>query len=77
MVRTAPYTDWTTGFFPGSLWYGYELTGNKELLASAARFTLALDSVRYITKTHDRVLCSIVLMEMLGALLRISPIYLF
>jgi hypothetical protein len=53
MVRTAPYTDWTTGFFPGSLWYGYELTGNKELLASAARFTLALDSVRYITKTHD------------------------
>ena len=29
-VRTAPYTDWTTGFFPGSLWYGYELTGNKD-----------------------------------------------
>ncbi|MCF3110030.1 glycoside hydrolase family 88 protein [Niabella sp. CC-SYL272] len=52
-VRTAPYTDWTTGFFPGSLWYGYELTGNKELALSARKFTLALDSIRYVTKTHD------------------------
>lgn len=52
-VRLADYKDWTTGFFPGSLWYGYELTGNKELAASAKRFTLALDSIRYITKTHD------------------------
>ncbi|MBZ4189889.1 glycoside hydrolase family 88 protein [Niabella beijingensis] len=52
-VRTAPYTDWTTGFFPGSLWYGYELTGNKDLAAAAKRFTLALDSIRFVTKTHD------------------------
>lgn len=52
-VRLANYRDWTTGFFPGSLWYGYELTGNKALAESAKRFTLALDSVRYITDTHD------------------------
>lgn len=52
-VRLAPYTDWTTGFFPGSLWYGYELTGNKKLAEKAKRFTLALDSVRYLTHTHD------------------------
>lgn len=52
-VRVADYKDWTTGFFPGSLWYGYELTGDKSLEAEARRFTLALDSVRYITSTHD------------------------
>ncbi|MBO9618305.1 MAG: glycoside hydrolase family 88 protein [Niabella sp.] len=52
-VRLAPKTDWTTGFFPGSLWYGYELTGDKKLETAAKRFTLALDSIRYITKTHD------------------------
>jgi unsaturated chondroitin disaccharide hydrolase len=52
-VRLAPYKDWTTGFFPGSLWYGYELTGDKNLGLEAKKFTLALDSVRYITNTHD------------------------
>jgi hypothetical protein len=52
-VRTAPYTDWTTGFFPGSLWYGYELTGDHQLAAEAKRFTLALDSLRTVKKTHD------------------------
>lgn len=52
-VRLANYRDWTTGFFPGSLWYGYELTGNKELANQAKRFTLALDSARYIKDTHD------------------------
>lgn len=52
-VRLAPYKDWTTGFFPGSLWYGYELTGDKKLAEKARKFTLALDSVRYLTDTHD------------------------
>lgn len=52
-VRFAPYKDWTTGFFPGALWYGYELTGDQKLADQAKRFTLALDSVRYLTNTHD------------------------
>ncbi|WP_293305378.1 glycoside hydrolase family 88 protein [Pedobacter sp. UBA5917] len=52
-VRLANLTDWTTGFFPGSLWYGYELTGNQNLAVEAKKFTLALDSVRYIKNTHD------------------------
>ncbi|WP_316748765.1 glycoside hydrolase family 88 protein [Pedobacter gandavensis] len=52
-VRLAPYKDWTTGFFPGSLWYGYQLTGDKKLADQAKRFTLALDSVRYLKDTHD------------------------
>lgn len=52
-IRLANYKDWTTGFFPGALWYGYELTGNKALAENAKAFTLALDSVRYIKDTHD------------------------
>ena len=52
-VRIAGVTDWTTGFFPGTLWYGYELSGNKSLADEAKKFTLALDSVRYIKNTHD------------------------
>lgn len=53
VVRLADYKDWTTGFFPGSLWYGYELTGNKTLADDAKKFTLGLDSMRYLTDTHD------------------------
>ncbi len=52
-VRLAGITDWTTGFFPGSLWYGYELTGDKTLAEEAKKFTLALDSIRNIKNTHD------------------------
>ncbi|WP_316812039.1 glycoside hydrolase family 88 protein [Pedobacter heparinus] len=52
-VRLAGLTDWTTGFFPGSLWYGYELTGDQKLAEKAKRFTLALDSIRHIKSTHD------------------------
>ena len=52
-VRLAGYTDWITGFFPGSLWYGYELTGDPNLAREAERFTLGLDSLRYLTNTHD------------------------
>jgi unsaturated chondroitin disaccharide hydrolase len=52
-VRLAGLTDWTTGFFPGSLWYGYELTGDKTLAEQAKKFTLALDSIRNIKNTHD------------------------
>ncbi len=52
-VRLAPPRDWTTGFFAGSLWYGYELSGKNELAKKAAEFTLALDSVQHYTFTHD------------------------
>ncbi|WP_240186837.1 glycoside hydrolase family 88 protein [Pedobacter nanyangensis] len=52
-ARLADYKDWITGFFPGSLWYGYELTGEDKLAKAAERFTLGLDSLRYLTHTHD------------------------
>lgn len=52
-VKLAPPRDWTTGFFPGTLWYGYELSGDKNLGAAARRYTLALDTMQYIKDTHD------------------------
>ncbi|WP_017259829.1 glycoside hydrolase family 88 protein [Pedobacter arcticus] len=52
-VRLTNNNDWTTGFFPGSLWYGYEMSGDNKLKADARKFTLALDSVQYVTDNHD------------------------
>ncbi len=52
-VRLAPQSDWTTGFFPGSLWYGYELSGDKQLATSARKFTLGMDSLKNFKHTHD------------------------
>lgn len=45
--------DWTSGFFPGSLWYAYELTGNDTLKAEAIQYTNLLNPVRYYKGTHD------------------------
>lgn len=45
--------DWTSGFFSGSLWYTYELTGNKALKQYAIQFTNLLYPVREYDGTHD------------------------
>jgi len=52
-VELVTAKDWTSGFFPGSLWYLYELTGNEELKAKATRFTSFVDKAKYRTNTHD------------------------
>ncbi len=51
--RLCPMSDWTSGFFPGSLWYAYELTGDDSIKAQAIRFTNKLNVVRYMKNTHD------------------------
>ncbi|MCE5331787.1 MAG: glycoside hydrolase family 88 protein [Bacteroidales bacterium] len=45
--------DWTSGFFPGSLWYMYELTENEQLRTEAERFTAFVEKAQYRTNTHD------------------------
>ena len=53
--------DWTSGFFPGSLWEGYRLTGDKKLLSEAEKFTARLEGIQYYKGTHDlgfMVFCS-------------------
>lgn len=52
-VLFAGAKDWTCGFFPGSLWYMYEITKNDKFKKVADKYTLMLDSVQYRTNTHD------------------------
>lgn len=47
------YADWTSGFFPGSLWLAYSLTNDTQLRDQAARFTNMLLPVSRMTDTHD------------------------
>lgn len=48
-----PPQEWTSGFFPGSLWYLYELTGDEKWETLADKYTQLLDSIQYFTANHD------------------------
>lgn len=50
---TSNMYGWTSGFFPGSLWYAYENSGNEQVKLQAERWTAGLDSVQYYTGNHD------------------------
>ena len=52
-LRLCGIYDWTSGFFPGSLWYTYEMTGNEELKEAAIKYTNMLNPIREYTGTHD------------------------
>lgn len=45
--------EWTSGFFPGALWYAYEATNDNELKAAAVKWTEKLSNLQYFTKHHD------------------------
>ena len=48
-----PIDDWCSGFFPGSLWLTYELTGDKKWIPLAEKYTEDLDSVKHLKWHHD------------------------
>src|SRR6186713_761891 len=53
--------DWTSGFFPGILWFLYEYTGNKEWKQQAESFTNNIEREKTNGGTHDmgfKVYCS-------------------
>lgn len=52
-IRYVPVDDWVSGFFAGTLWYMYRLTGDDRWAGSARRHTDILDSVQYLTWHHD------------------------
>lgn len=52
-INYARPQDWTSGFFPGSLWYLFDLTGNEKWENLAEKYTEALDTVQYLTSHHD------------------------
>lgn len=45
--------DWTPGFFPGSLWYLYELTGDTAWRSEAEKWTVQMEEVQHFTGHHD------------------------
>ncbi|WP_455641272.1 glycoside hydrolase family 88 protein [Parabacteroides sp.] len=47
------YADWRSGFFPGSVWYLYELSGDTALLPLAQKYTLAIEEAKNLTWHHD------------------------
>ncbi len=51
-TRKVSEKEWTSGFWPGVLWYGYEASGDETILAEAKAYTEALE---FISKTpaHD------------------------
>jgi len=52
-IKTVGPTDWTSGFFPGSLWYLYEYTRDPKWLSAASKYTERLDSVKNFRGSHD------------------------
>lgn len=45
--------DWTPGFFPGSLWYLYELTKDEKWKNIAEKWTISLEPLKTFTGHHD------------------------
>ena len=48
-----PSRDWTSGFFPGELWYMYEFTKDSKWENLARNFTLPLEREKTNAGTHD------------------------
>lgn len=52
LLNTGIYS-WTSGFFPGALWYIYELTGEEQWKEEAIKWTESLDTIQYWSGNHD------------------------
>ena len=53
--------DWTSGFFPGELWFLYEYSGKKEWKTEAEQFTANIEREKTNGGTHDmgfKIYCS-------------------
>ena len=44
---------WTSGFFPGTLWYLFEYTHDRQILELARDFTARVEREQYTTDNHD------------------------
>jgi len=52
-LSVVPAGDWTSGFYPGILWYMYELTGSPEWKEKATKYTHTLEQQMYNRWDHD------------------------
>ena len=54
-LRNSDALWWCSGFFPGTVWYIYEYTGDESVLELARKSTAKLDSLVYNPKTHHDI----------------------
>lgn len=52
-IKFVRKTGWVSGFFAGSLWYMYELTGEEKWAEHAQKHTENLRELQYVTTHHD------------------------
>ena len=52
-LKLVPSKDWTSGFFPGELWFLYEYSGKDEWKDEAEKFTANIEKEKYNGGTHD------------------------
>ena len=52
-VKFVPTDDWVSGFFAGSLWYMYELTGDEYYAEKAQKHTEILHDIQYLKWHHE------------------------
>ena len=60
-VRTVASSDWTSGFYPGTLWYAYRITGNDAFKEKAKVWTAFVEKEKLNDGTHDmgfKIFCS-------------------
>jgi unsaturated chondroitin disaccharide hydrolase len=60
-LKVVASRDWTSGFFPGVLWFLYEYTGKPEWKQSAQAYTANIEQEKLNGVTHDmgfKVYCS-------------------
>lgn len=58
---TSHYKWWCSGFYPGSLWYVYEYTGDEKFKELALKYQTGLEPLRFRTDDHDigfQLMCS-------------------
>ncbi|MDR1517791.1 MAG: glycoside hydrolase family 88 protein [Dysgonamonadaceae bacterium] len=52
-VYYCQYSDWRSGFFPGSVWYLYDLTGDERYHELAHKCSKAIEEAKNLTWHHD------------------------
>ena len=51
--KLATSDDWTSGFYPGTLWYAYELTNDESFRKWALEWTAGIEKEKHNANTHD------------------------
>lgn len=51
--KLATSNDWTSGFYPGTLWYAYDLSKNDDFRKWALEWSAGIEAEKYNTDTHD------------------------